>query len=82
MRRMMTTLEAAAALGVTERTIYRVIKKTGMRWRLQRQHPGGTYLFSGEDVVALARIMKRRNIGHLVRTLTPDACITDASRPR
>lgn len=82
MRRMMTTLEAAAALGVTERTIYRVIKKTGMRWRLQRQHRGGTYLFSGEDVVALARILKRRNVGYLVRTLTPDACITDASRPR
>ncbi|WP_369689202.1 helix-turn-helix domain-containing protein, partial [Mycobacterium avium] len=42
----MTTTEAAATLGVTERTIYRVIKRTGARWHLQRQHRGGSYLFT------------------------------------
>lgn len=82
MRRMMTTRETAATLGVSERRVYSAIKRTGLRWRLQRQHRGGSYLFSGEDVVVLARILKRRNVGYLSRTLTPDACITDASRPR
>jgi len=71
MRRVMTTYETAAALGVTERTIYRVIKKTGMRWYLPRQHRGGPYLFAPEQVVALAEHLKTRNRGYLRSVLTP-----------
>lgn len=81
MRRMMTTFEAAAALGVTERTIYRVIKKTGLRWHLQRQHRGGPYLFTPEDVIALAQLLKTRNLRYLRATLTPETSSHDASRP-
>jgi IS30 family transposase len=37
MRRMMPLAETAEALGVTNGTICRAIKRTGMRWRLQKQ---------------------------------------------
>ncbi|WP_164681182.1 helix-turn-helix domain-containing protein [Mycobacterium intracellulare] len=67
----MTTAETARALGVSERTIYRAIKKTGMRWYLQRQHRGGSYVFTPEQVVALAEHLKTRNRGYLRATLTP-----------
>lgn len=77
MRRMMTTTEAAATLGVTERTIYRVIKRTGARWHLQRQHRGGSYLFTNEDVLWLAERLKTRNLRYLRATLTPDTTARD-----
>ncbi|WP_176213520.1 helix-turn-helix domain-containing protein [Mycobacterium avium] len=69
---MMTTTEAAAALGVTERTIYRVIKRTGARWHLKRQHRGGSYLFSREDVLWLAQVLNKRNLQYLRATLAPE----------
>lgn len=72
MRRMMTTYETAAALGVTERCVYAAIKRTGLRWHLQRQ--GGAYMFTPEDVVWLADVLKTRNRGYLRRTLTPETC--------
>lgn len=50
MRRMMTTSEAAQTLGVTKGTIYRIVKQTGMRWRLEKRK--GAYVFSDEDVIA------------------------------
>jgi len=69
---MMTTRQTAAALGVSENRIRRAIKRTGMWWRLTREHSGGSYLFSPHDVIALAEILKVRHLKHLRRTLTPE----------
>lgn len=77
MRRMMTLTETAEALGVTNRTIYRTIKRTGMRWRLQRHH--AAYRFTNDDVIALAHVLDRRNVGYLTRTLTPNSYVHDAT---
>lgn len=52
------TSEAAATLGVSENAILRAVKKTGMRWRLSKVQ--GAYVFDREDIIALARVVKRR----------------------
>jgi excisionase family DNA binding protein len=80
MPRMMTTPEAAVVLGVARGTIYQAIKRTGMRWHLQKVR--GAYVFSNDDVIALAQTLKMRNLGHLVRTLTPNAYVRDTSHAR
>lgn len=74
---MMTTVEVAEVLGVPTRNVYRAIKRSGMRWSLRKHE--GQYEFGNDDVIALARMMKARNLGHLVRTLTPNAYTHDAS---
>lgn len=67
---MMTLAEVADTLGVTERSIYGAIKRTRMRWRLEKRR--GTYVFSNDDVLDLAHELRRRNFAHLARTLTPN----------
>ncbi|ULE34366.1 helix-turn-helix domain-containing protein [Mycobacterium sp. IDR2000157661] len=69
MRRMMTTRQTAQALGVSERVIYRVIRRTGARWHLARECRGGSYLFSNEDVLWLAEVLGKRNLHSLRATL-------------
>ena len=77
MRCMMTIPETALALGVSHATIYVAIKRTGMRWRLQKLK--GAYVFSNDDVIAVAYALKTRHLGHLVRTLTPNSYVRDTS---
>lgn len=69
---MMTTRQTAQALGVSERRIYGAIRRTGMRWYLQKEYRGGSYLFSSEDVLRLAQLFKVRQLNYLRRTLTPE----------
>lgn len=71
---MMTTRETAQALGVNERAIYRVLKKSGARWTQTRDRLTGTYLFDAEDVLWLARVLKVRQLGYLRATLAPETC--------
>lgn len=73
---MLTTRETARALGVSERRIYSAIKRTGLRWHLQKR--GGSYVFSPNDVVWLAELLKTRNRGYLRSVLTPDTYVRDA----
>lgn len=69
---MMTTRETAQALGVTEEAIRRHMKKSGARWRQTRDRLTGSYLFSNDDVLALAAHFKVRQLGYLRSVLAPE----------
>jgi len=75
MRRMMTVEQTALTLGVSKRTIYRTIKRTGMSWRLEKVR--GAYRFSNDDVIALCDRLQPRRLGHLIRTLTPNSHVRE-----
>lgn len=55
MRRMMTVSQLAEAFGVRPSRIHNTLKRTGMRWRLQKFKV--QYGLSGEDVEQLAQIL-------------------------